>query len=953
MIRLFSKRTTSVVGLVSVRLIKSTIDMKKCIIPVLLVLLSLPAFAQTVSVIDLSGKWAFRLDSLDIGQRDHWHLAPFTEEIMLPGTTDLAQKGVKNTLAPELRKPQLSHLTRKYRYVGVAWYAREFTVPATWNRGKVTLELERVIWKTSVWVNGRKLPQSEESLIAPHRYELSAYLVPGGNNKIVIRIDNRKQYDISVDDMAHAYTDHTQIMWNGILGNMTLRQQDGVHISQLTTYPAKDNRALSVKAIVASHHPKNKKYTFTFSLTDNQTGKVVGSFSEKREVAAGITEQQFDFKNLPPVKEWNEFSPMLYTLQAEVGQQSTAVEFGFRTIERNMNRLKINGQPLFLRGTLDCCVFPLTGTPPTDCGQWMAWLKTNKDWGINHIRFHSWCPPKAAFEAADRLGLYLQVELPLWSVTVGRDSNVIRFLQGEGERIFNEYGNHPSFCFFSLGNELQSDFTVLGSLLQDIRRNDGRQLYATTSFTFEQGHGDWPETADDFFITQWTKKGWVRGQGVFNQQAPGFDKNFNTAIEGVTVPLITHEIGQYSVYPDMEEIKKYTGVLDPLNFKAIQADLEKKGLQHKAADYLKASGRLAAILYKEEVERALKTDGISGFQLLSLSDFPGQGTALVGLINALGESKGVISAEEFKEACAPVTPLLLFPKATYTNDEQFTATVDAANYSLKNLGNTRIEWDVCENNGKQLFTGSIPVAEIKQVYNSGLGTISFPLSAIPEACQLKITVKIAGTEYKNQWFVWVYPANPVIEMGQVKYTRDFREAQRLLQTGARVLFNPDWKSLKGIEGKFIPVFWSPVHFPKQAGTMGVLCDPAHPALRDFPTDYHTDWQWWDLNTKSTTLIIDSLRGGHPIVEMIDNFTNNRRLSILFEGTVGKGKLVVSTIDLHSDLEKRPAARQMLYSLIQYMNNASFCPPPIENIGIIDGMIDDKLNNKASDARGIY
>lgn len=953
MICLFSKRKTLHYWYCFSSLNQSTIDMKKHIIPVLLFFLSLPAFAQTGHVIDLSGKWAFQLDSLDIGERDHWYTKPLAEEISLPGTTDLAQKGVKNSLAPELRKPQLSHLTRKHRYVGVAWYAREFSVPATWNKGSVILELERVIWKTSVWVNGRKLPRSEESLIAPHRYELSAYLVPGGNNNIIIRIDNRKQYDISVDDMAHAYTDHTQIMWNGVLGNITLTQQASVHINRLMAYPAKDTRSLAAKISVVNLRPKSKKHTFKFSLTDNQTGKVVREFTEKRELPTGTTEQQFDFKDLPPVKQWDEFNPMLYTLEATLEERSTTVTFGFRTIGRDKNRLLINNQPLFLRGTLDCCVFPLTGTPPMDCGQWTTWLKTNKDWGINHIRFHSWCPPKAAFEAADKLGLYLQVELPLWSVNIGQDTNVVNFLKAEGERIFNEYGNHPSFCFFSLGNELQSDFTVLGSLLQHIRRPDGRQLYATTSFTFEQGHGDWPEAADDFFITQWTKKGWVRGQGVFNQQPPSFDKNFNAAIEGITVPLITHEIGQYSVYPDLTEIKKYTGVLEPLNFKAIEADLQKKGLQHKAADYLKASGRLAAILYKEEVERALKTDGISGFQLLSLSDFPGQGTALVGLINALGESKGVVSAEEFKEACSPVTPLLLFPKATYTNDEQFDATVDIANYSLKDLGNSLIEWVVSNDNGKQIFSGSVPVAGIKQAYNSRVGSISFPLSGVTEASRLTVTVKIAGTGYQNRWPVWVYPAKPDIKPGQVKYTRDLREAERLLKTGACVLFNPDWKNLKGIEGKFVPVFWSPVHFPKQAGTMGILCDPAHPALHDFPTDYHTDWQWWDLNTKSTTLIIDSLRGGHPIVEMIDNFTNNRRLAVLFEGTVGKGKLVVSTIDLHSDLENRPVARQMLHSLMQYMNSASFCPPPIENFGIIDQMIDYKLNKKASDARSIY
>ena len=118
------------------------------------------------------------------------------------------------------------------------------------------------------------------------------------------------------------------------------------------------------------------------------------------------------------------------------------------------------------------------------------------------------------------------------------------------------------------------------------------------------------------------------------------DKDFRASVDGMEVPTVTHEVGQYSVYPDLSEIAKYTGTLLPLNFMAVRNDLEKKGRLDKASAYLQASGKLAAILYKEEVERALKTPGISGFQLLDLHDFPGQGTALVGLLNAFWGEQG-------------------------------------------------------------------------------------------------------------------------------------------------------------------------------------------------------------------------------------------------------------------------------------------------------------------------
>ena len=549
------------------------------------------------------------------------------------------------------------------------------------------------------------------------------------------------------------------------------------------------------------------------------------------------------------------------------------------------------------------------------------------------------------------MGFYVQVELPVWSVTLGKDSATVEFLRAEAKRISKEYGNHPSFCFWSIGNELQYDFNILASMLGEMKAADDRHLYTTTSFTFEKGHGDWPENQDDFFVTQWTKKGWVRGQGVFNQELPSFDKDFRASIDGMEVPLVTHEVGQYSVYPDLTEIPKYTGTLMPLNFMAVKEDLEKKGLIDKAPQYLQASGKLAAILYKEEIERALKTPGISGFQLLDLHDFPGQGTALVGLLNAFWESKGILTGEEFREFCAPVVPLLRFPKAVYTNNETFEAQIELCNYGKDELKNSTLSWEITAD-GRSLGKGKTPVAALAFGHNGGLGKISFPLQQVTNASKLEVCLSLDGTEYRNRWNVWVYPSSVDTKWGDVKYTRSYDEAMASLKKGEKVLFNPDWRTLQGIEGKFVPVFWSPVHFPNQAGTMGVLCNPTHPALADFPTDMHTDWQWWDLNINSTTLVVDSLQGGASVVEMVDNFVHNRRLASLYEGRVGEGKLMLATFDLQTALDKRPVARQMLYSILNYMNSEEFAPTQLEGLDKIKDMFGTARNQKQS-AKGIY
>ena len=575
--------------------------------------------------------------------------------------------------------------------------------------------------------------------------------------------------------------------------------------------------------------------------------------------------------------------------------------FGMREIGHTDGYLTINGNRIFLRGTLECCIFPLTGTPPTDEAGWEKVFSTAKAWGLNHLRFHSYCPPEAAFKVADRMGFYLQVELPNWSLTVGKDTATNRFLYQEFDRIIAAYGNHPSFCMLSAGNELQPDFQFLNAFVGYMKRQDNRHLYATTTFTFEQGHGTQPEPEDDFFVTQWTDKGWIRGQGVFDAEEPNFNKDYRQAAEGIKVPLISHEIGQYSVYPDMKEIGNYTGTLEPLNLKAIQKDLEKKGLAGKAERYLQASGRFAVQLYKEEIERAMKTPQFSGYQLLGLQDFSGQGTALVGLVNAFWESKKLTDERYFCQFCSPVVPLARFEKAVWTADETFHAQVEIANYYKEDIRGKHILWQLTDKTGYEVGRGKL-------------------------------------------------------DAGDVVLTQDISQALSALDAGKKVLLSPRPDKLEGLEGKFLPVFWSPVHFPKQAGTMGILCDPKHPALLHFPTEMHSDWQWWNLVKHSKVLVMDSLPDLQPIIEVTDNFVNNRRLASVFETKYGKGKLIMSSIDLLStESKQKPEVKQLLYSLTQYMNSADFVPTGTVSKQDLLSFFSkqNKGVEKRTDARSIY
>jgi hypothetical protein len=908
--------------------------------PPLIALALLAASFVRADELSLAGTWEVSLTEPHVTQ-------PEWRNVSLPGTLDDAGIGEPLTLKPELTLPVLTRLQRKHTYVGPAWYRREVTIPTDWSGRRIVLELERVLWKSRVWVDGRETSQAD-SLTTPHRHDLSSALTPG-RHELILQIDNREihrgasihidRYEVPENfPAAHAYTNHTQTMWNGVLGQLRLRAEDHIAIGRMAIVP-RLGESPRIDLAVTCLNPGAQPVSATIALRLRRVGATatdskMANIAELRqlcEIPAGGGGVRIDW-TLPDkvaIDAWDEFSPTLYQVDATLtdgGSDGSAIvtsQFGFREIAAQNGELLLNGHRIFLRGNLECATFPLTGHPPTDVQSWRKMFEQAKTWGLNHLRFHSWCPPRAAFTAADELGLYLQIELPHWSLEVGKDAETWRFLRDEADRIVAEYGNHPSFLFFAMGNELEGDFTELNTLVRRLRANDPRRLHTVTAFTFQNGHGKAPEPADEYFITQYTHEGWIRGQGVFNDLPPAFDADYRAAAAAISVPLVSHEIGQYAIYPDLREISRYSGNLVPLNFIAVRDDLARKGLLPLAPQFTAASGRFAALLYKEEIERALRTPQLDGFQLLQLQDFPGQGTALVGLLNAFWESKGVVSPEEFREACSPVTPLARFSKAVYERGETFRAKIEVANF-FRGLPQAEVMWTVRDARRREIGAGVFGPLSIALGGAREIGEISLPIPVDGDAAQWQLEVAIRGTAYRNHWNLWVYPRGVGDVPAGVRLVTTLAEAQRALAAGERVLFAPPVDEIKGIEGKFVPVFWSPVHFPKQPGTMGLLCDPAHPALREFPTESHSDWQWWDPVLRSRSVVLDGLTVT-PIVRVIDNFVRNHSLANVFEARVGDGRLLFCAIDIVTDLEKRPVARQLRASLLRYVASPDFKP----------------------------
>ncbi|MGC3957787.1 MAG: discoidin domain-containing protein [Verrucomicrobiota bacterium] len=526
------------------------------------------------------------------------------------------------------------------------------------------------------------------------------------------------------------------------------------------------------------------------------------------------------------------------------------------------------------------------------------------------------------------MGFYLQIELPNWTFEMGKRPSVDEWLEEEAHRIFREYGNHPSFVMLSLGNELNGDLASMDALVGRLRKLEPQLLFTSTTFSFSP-RGKVPGLEDDFFVSQQTECGWVRGQGFLNNTVPNTTSDYREGASCIRVPLVTHEVGQYVVYPDLDELSRYdSSPLRATAWEAIKADLERKGRLNEAAAYTRASGKLAALLYKEDMERALRTKDLAGIHLLQLQDFPGQATATVGVLDAFWDSKGFIEPAEFREFCGPTVPLARMSKMVFQNNEAFSALIELAHFGATPLTNVNVLWQILDGTNS-LSRGKFTVPFVPPGNGFKVGEISQALTGVTEASRLTLLVTSFDTSVSNHWNFWVYPeSHPVLSAPEISIHERFDDVfLQALRDGKRVLFLPSRGVVRQpIEGRFIPVFWSPLHFPNQPGTLGAMIDVAHPVWRLFPTDAWTDWQWWELLQQSFAVNLDgvSIRPAMPF-RFVDKYNRNALPAGIFEARVGAGRLMVCTLDISQKLEHRIVARQLRRSLLDYMTGDLFNP----------------------------
>lgn len=940
----------------------------------------------------LNGKWHVVLEDGTTGQMD------------LPGTLDENGIGhrdvganqwhpdaVLGNAAGEIDKdaPIATRFTRRHTYEGEARISRKITVPDYGtDRLFVLAERARAL---RLLVDGEVCAVFRQgTLSTPYIFELTG-AAPGEHEFTFLSDNSYPGMPKAAICYSSAATDETQTNWNGILGECSMYTRPQNFIDSVRAYPRAVKKEEKNKAggylldVCVELAPGAKKVykdakiilqseaLAAGELEDTQTLTEIISCSGEGLTEAGTDKEENPktmeiwFRDLPlreNVKLWDEDEGNLYEMavtldngiSAEDKGGSTAecrIRFGIRSFGDNgSGRLALNGRAIFLRGEANCAEYPETGHPPMTIPEWKEMLLKYRSYGINFVRFHSHCEPEAAFAAADELGMLLQPELSHWDPkdAFGTEESY-RYYRAELVDLLKTYANHPSFVMLTLGNELQAQDEGrerMRELVRTAKRMDPTRLYANGSNAFYGEEGCDPES--DFYTSQSCKDVVIRGtfsgmRGYLNENYPSTDRTYDEAMAEIRKeyqkPVFSFEVGQFEVLPDFEELESFHGISDPVNLKLIKKRVEERGLLPTWEKYVEATGELSRLAYREEIEAAMRTRELSGISLLGLQDFPGQGTALVGMMNSHLEPKPYDFArpERFREFFQECRILVKLPHYTYEAGERLIAEVEAANFGKENIEGVFC-WTLA---GKKSVSenGNCEPAEIKSkntVIATGedteiticrpgsyteVGSLDIPLDFVEKNTALTLKVRIGDSI--SAYPIWVYRKTTPVCPENVYETRAFdMKTREILQNGGRVYLSPDAdkESLpNSIKTQFTTDFWSVGTFADQEGGMGQLIDTEHPIFKEFPTDFHTDWQWWIMATKRAVILPHPMK---TIITEMDSYAFLRPMAQMIEFRCLKGKVLLSTMELHKS-QQYPEVRALQASIYTYLSGENFEP----------------------------
>ncbi|WP_168119857.1 sugar-binding domain-containing protein [Paenibacillus sp. HB172176] len=806
--------------------------------------------------------------------------------------------------------------------LGAGWYKKQFVAGADWPNGTVTLHVGGVSLEAWVWLNQQWIGHHVGHQ-TPFEMRLGEHIKPGGVNELLIVVANTREDIIGCSIRGFAGKSA------GIYRSVSLKVAGQVRISDCYIHAGKGRKSLSWE-VGLEGDTTVEELDLDWEVSEQWSGKVVASGRQAAKPGnEKWTTDSFD------MKEWSDRQPLLYRIKLILRHGQDILDkheqsFGLRTIERSGIHLRLNGKPVMLRGLTDHAYFPETCTPQTDIHFYRMTLKKLLQLGFNWIRFHTWAPPEECLQAADELGMMLQVEA------------ANGFTESEWLDILRICRKHPSVVVYCCGNEVALDDKMLAYL--ERMKNHLISLVPDALFNPIEGlrsiEYEIDETAEGYVTEPFphNSKRLERLKTMADVLSPHGAK-FRFSYHSMSAdelemkrdfqvyerPFLIHELGINDTYLNLDLEHRYEGTrIGTSLYSEAREYIEEMGLLHMASIYYQHSCRWMLQVVKNTIENARKNSYITGYDLLGAIDCHWHRTGYpVGLLNEFYELKPGLTAEKLLQFNGE--SVLLANCGHYRNivgGESLNLTLSASLYGQEALRGGHLSWvlrgedhTIYARGNRQIgFVDNGQVTEVAKV------TVLAPELTVPR--KLIFEASLTGGDYQvnNAWEYWAFPS---LDMCDQEISSNTRVLDKLDEESIAFMAGGGNVLLVG-SGPFVSL---PTTFQIMTGGRvqgnNATVIREHPIFDQFPHEGFCDWQFYRMVEGAETIVFDDISiPFDPIVEFVSGYKMIRKQSSLFELTVGEGRLLVCTLQIDED---DCGARFLYHHMLQYIDSGKHVP----------------------------
>ena len=796
--------------------------------------------------------------------------------------------------------------------VGCFVYKRSFTAADISEFSDAELYVGGAQNALSAWINGVYVGRHEG-----YSTEFALKIPEGalrlGENEITLAVSNNRLSGYMGRPVSGLTSRAANECTGGIWGDVEIRGYS-VGLRDVFVIVSEDLSEFTVKAVGAENAEKRVEI---FSE---------GEFAFSVDIPAGESEITVPADGF---ERWSPANPTLYTLKISACGDAIERRFGVRKMTSRGMRLYFNGEPYFFRGICEHCYHPLTVHPTREKNYYRRLIRTIKELGFNSIRFHTHVPMPEYMEAADELGIVIEVETP-------NNTTYSEWLE-----IINAARRHPSVCAFSSGNEMVIDedyiehlrsvadyvHTESDALFSPMSAMRGIEYHSFGDLRVEEPFPHNPKrlAALDEFCDLYNS--------YSNSQTSYESSNGDPAVIDrknsiYSRPLLSHEICIHGTYIDLSLKDRYRGsrIGDTEFMSSVEKHLSDVGLLDKANLYYRNSVKWQMMLRKHCFETVRRSDSFAGYDFLGDIDTHWHTFGYcVGMMNEFYELKPGETRENVLRYNSDTVLLCDLPKIpNYNLGDKVTLPILVSNYG-EELDSATLNVRV-NAGGKVIFRREIRVGKVESGKISELYTAEFNIPRFGKPAKLTITATLFGgnTDAENVWDIFAFPKAELMPSDRaikacrvtVAENMDIGTLAAKLRAGESVVLfgNGPFKTM--------PVSFQLSVAGRTFGHLAtVIAD--HPLMRDLPNDGYCAMQFRNMMSGAKAAVLDTKGVPHePIIDIASTYKNAHREAMLFEYRVGAGRLLVSTLNMS---ESDPAAAWLRREMIDYAMSDEFAP----------------------------